>query len=177
MKTDQFRDSFKYCRYCGGLLEEVSHVPVRLRCINCRRELFLNPKVGVALLIEKDGALLLARRAENPFKGWWTLPAGYVEYEETCEQAAIREAREELSTPVRLRGIHGVYSYGDDPRSRMVLIVYRAECSLNALKAGDDVSECKFFAASELPENIAFEGIESAIADWQQEKPSSGPRS
>jgi 8-oxo-dGTP diphosphatase len=165
---DEFAESFKFCRYCGGHLNEVNAQPVRLNCAECGRTLFLNPKVGVALLIERDGALLLARRAEEPYKDWWVLPSGYVEYEEGCEEAAVREAKEELAVNVHLNGVHGVYSYGDDPRSRMVLVVYRATCESDTVTAGDDVAECRYFRPAEIPAHIAFEGIRLAIADWQR---------
>ena len=109
----------------------------------------------------------MARRAEEPYKNWWVLPSGYVEYEETCDEAAVREAAEELSVHVHLQGLHGVYSYGDDPRSRMVLVVYRATCDSDSLHAGDDLCEWRFFSASRMPATIAFEGIRRAIADWK----------
>jgi ADP-ribose pyrophosphatase YjhB (NUDIX family) len=163
---DEFRRSYRFCRYCGGPLREASSLPVRLMCDECGRTMFLNPKLGVALLIEHDGALLLARRAEEPYKGWWVLPSGYVEYEESCEQAAVREASEELSTKAELQGLQGVYSYGDDPRSRMVLVVYRAVCDPESVRAGDDVGECGFFRPNDLPSAIAFDGVRQAIAAW-----------
>jgi len=164
--NDEFRNSCRFCRYCGGPLREASSLPVRLVCDECQRTTFLNPKVGVALLIEHDGALLLARRTEEPYKDSWVLPSGYVEYEESCEQAAVREASEELSTEVELQGLQGVYSYGDDPRSRMVLVVYRAVCNSQSVKAADDVGECAFFQPDDLPSAIAFDGVRQAIAAW-----------
>lgn len=163
---DQFVDSFKYCRHCGGSLTTVSANPVRLVCGSCRKPTYLNPKVGVALLISDGDKVLLVRRAQEPLKDWWQLPAGYVEYEETCEETAYREAREELSTSVTLRALHGVYSYGDDPRSRIVLVVYTAACDTASIKAADDAAECRFFPVRNLPQNIAFHGIRQALHDW-----------
>ena len=76
---------------------EVVRAPfVRFLCHSCQRTHYSNPKVGVALLITSGNSLLLTRRGEPPFQGYWTLHSGYVEYEESCEEAAIREAREEL---------------------------------------------------------------------------------
>jgi len=164
--ADEFWNSHRFCRWCGGPLHETSSIPIRLMCDGCGRTTFLNPKVGVALLIEHDGALLLARRAEEPYKDWWVLPSGYVEYEESCEEAAVREASEELSATVELQGLQGVYSYGDDPRSRMVLVVYRAACDPESVRAGDDVGECRFFRPDDLPSAIAFDGVRRAIAAW-----------
>lgn len=164
--SDQFVDSFKYCRHCGGSLTSVSANPIRLVCVSCRKPTYLNPKVGVALIISDGDKVLLVRRAHEPLKHWWQLPAGYVEYEETCEEAAYREAREELSTSITLTALHGVYSYGDDPRSRMVLVVYTAACLMASIKAADDAAECRFFSVGDLPQNIAFDGNRQALHDW-----------
>lgn len=165
--SDQFVESFKYCRYCGGVLTRVSVTPVRFSCSSCRKAVYLNPKVGVALLITDGDKILLVRRAQEPLKDWWQLPAGYVEYEEICEETAYREAKEELSTSIRLTGLHGVYSYGDDPRSRMVLVVYTAACDTASLRPADDAAECKFFSVGHIPTNIAFQGIRQAIEQWE----------
>ena len=138
----------------------------RLRCQKCGRTVYLNPKVGVALLIEIEGHLMLVRRGEEPFPGWWTLPPGYVEYEESCEQAALREAQEELRTRVQLVGLHGVYSYQDDPRANMVLVVYRAICEKGNFSPGDDVSEVCLVDMHHLPADIAFSEVRRAISDY-----------
>ena len=165
---DLHRSSQRHCSACGAALVETSSQPLRLTCNECGKTTYLSPKVGVALVIQKGNEILLAERADEPLQGWWTLPAGYVEYCESCEDAAIREAKEELSVEVVLTGLHGVYSYGDDPRSRMVLVVYNAKCDCSRIVANDDVSKCQFFKASELPGEIAFQGNRDAIALWSR---------
>jgi len=138
----------------------------RYRCALCNRIHYRNPKVGAALLIAEQDRILLVRRSAEPFRGWWTLPSGYVEYEETCEECAVREAEEEIGTGVELSGLHGVYSYTDDPRSHMVLVVYRARAQSNDLVAGDDADAVGWFPTNALPEQIAFSGIRKAIQDY-----------
>src|SRR5436309_771913 len=98
---------FKFCPMCGSRLE-VLRVPfVRFVCRSCHRTHYANPKVGVALLIASGSNVLLVRRREPPFEGYWTLPSGYVEYEESCEEAAIREAREEIGVEAKLLHLLG----------------------------------------------------------------------
>lgn len=155
---------WRFCPRCGGPLEKSQAPFVRYKCVACGKVHYLMPKVGVGLLIAQRDQVLLARRAEEPCRGMWGLPSGYVEYEETLEEAAIREGQEELSVTVSLRGVHGVYSYRDDPRSPMVYIVFRA-IAPDSIVAASDVAEAKFFALDSLPHEIAFEGNRRALDD------------
>lgn len=90
-----------------------------------------SPKTTVDLIIEKDNKLLLIQRAKEPFKGCLDLIGGFVEYGETAEQAAIREAKEETGLKVKLKEILGVYSNPKrDPRFHTISITFIGE-SLN----------------------------------------------
>ena len=138
---------------------------VRYVCKDCRAIHCLNPKVSAGIIVVSEGSLLLVRRAIEPYAGQWNLPAGYVEYEESCEQAAVREAREEAGVDVVLRGLHGVYSCVDDPRAHYVLVIYRADIRGGELRGGDDVDDARLFPLTDLPEHIAFDGMRRAIED------------
>ncbi|MBC6952525.1 NUDIX domain-containing protein [candidate division KSB1 bacterium] len=159
-------EKFKFCPFCGGQITHLNEKFVRLKCDRCQMVHYLNPKVGVGLLIEVDNSIVLVRRKEEPFKGWWSLPAGYVEYEESCEVAALRESVEETGMNVNLGVLLGVYSYTDDPRSNMVLVVYRASTKDGSLAAGDDADEVQLFPINQLPQQIAFEGVRQAIKEY-----------
>lgn len=156
----------KFCLDCGSPVIAVGDKFVRFRCITCGKVHYKNPKVGVAVILDINSQILFVRRKEEPFRGWWSLPAGYVEYEESCEDTAQREAYEETGVNISLTGIVGVYSYTDDPRSNMVLVVYRAKCVSQSFHAGDDAEEVRLFSTSGLPEQIAFSGIRDAIKDY-----------
>ncbi len=152
---------------------------MRFECLDskCKKPNYLNPKVGVALLIEyKDtGKLILVQRKVPPSKDAWTLPSGYVEYDEACEAAAIREASEEISVKVELKSLKldGVYSFGDDPRSRMVLVVYTAPPTFEEPKAADDAKAWGYFSPAEIiAKDIAFAGNKLAISKWAKSKES-----
>lgn len=160
------KEKFKFCPLCGGRTTLLPGKFARLQCQECKNVHYLNPKVGVAVLIEINGSILLVRRKEEPFRGWWSLPAGYVEYEESCEDAAVREAYEETSATISLTSLFGVYSYTDDPRANMVLVVYRAIADNQTFSARDDVEVVQLFPISRIPEQLAFSGVRRAIQEY-----------
>jgi ADP-ribose pyrophosphatase YjhB (NUDIX family) len=155
----------KFCPDCGSPVVRLQAEFFRTKCPACGVIHYRNPKVSVAVVIVIDNHVLLVRRTEEPLSGWWTLPAGFVEYEETCEQAARREAQEEIGVGVELIGLQGVYSYSDDPRANMILVVYHARPENLQFQAGDDSDSFGFFAEESLPEKIAFSGMRQAIRD------------
>lgn len=114
-----------------------------------------NPVPTVDIIIRYgDGIILIKRR--NPPEGW-AFPGGFVDYGETLEDAAIREAREETGLAVRL--IRQFHAYSDprrDPRQHTISTVFIAEASGRA-EAGDDAAELGVFDAGNLPESIAFD--------------------
>jgi 8-oxo-dGTP diphosphatase len=126
--------------------------------------------LGAALAITSDDGteILLVQRAHEPFKGWWMLPSGYVEYGECATDTAVREAQEEVGLEVELTGLQGLYFGADDPRDVAHLAVYRARVLGGHLRAGDDAAAARFFKRPELPTNIAFEAQRQALADWKR---------
>jgi ADP-ribose pyrophosphatase YjhB (NUDIX family) len=158
--------TFLHCPSCGGRLRRERDRFLRWRCSRCGEIRYLNPKVGVAMIVEHGGGIILSRRALAPYKGYWTIPSGYVEYEETCEEAALRESREELGLAVRILSLQDVYSFRDDPRAHMVLVVYICRTVGGTLRPGGDVSEVRVVTKRRLPRNIAFSGIRQAIRDY-----------
>ena len=116
----------------------------------------------------RNGRVLLAKRAHEPRRRSWGIPAGFMEYGEHPERTAVREAKEETGLIVRLSGLFGVYAGRDDPRTRAVLILYRAKIAGGRLKAGDDASEVGFFALDRLPRPIAFRAHREALGDLRR---------
>jgi 8-oxo-dGTP diphosphatase len=108
--------------------------------------------------------VLLIRRANPPFKGFWAIPGGFVEMDEDVPQAAIRELREEtgLDIPPEELVEVGVFGRpGRDPRGRTISVVYAARVSAGegSARAGDDAAEAEWFDAGALPE-LAFDHAE-----------------
>ncbi len=98
-----------------------------------------------------DGVVLVKRR--NPPHGW-ALPGGFVDYGESCENAVMREMKEETNLDIVLTGLLGVYSDPKrDPRFHTMSVVYTAMArDISRLSAGDDAGEAKVFSLDELPE-------------------------
>lgn len=107
----------------------------------------VKPLPTVDVLVEKQGKILLLRRAIPPFVGRWVLPGGKVDYGETVEQAAAREAREETGLVVRLREILGVYSSPKrDPRAHTISIAFVGSPKGGRLKSSRESTELQWFA-------------------------------
>lgn len=118
-------------------------------------ESFRNPLVTVDVIIETEGGILLIER-KNPPHGW-ALPGGFVDYGESPEAAAVREAREETSLEVTL--LEQFYTYGDpcrDPRHHTVTTVYIGRAS-GIPGARDDARSIGVFTRASLPADIAFD--------------------
>ncbi len=160
-----------FCPRCGTRLER-RQVGDRVRpvCPACGFIYYINPVVAAGTLVEHGGRIVLVRRGVEPGKGLWGLPAGYVEADESAEEAAIRETREECGLDVELDGLIGVYSFGKDPDSRGVLILYAAHVVGGTLQAGDDAAEVAWFTPETLPpdEQIAFWTHRQALSDWRR---------
>ena len=150
---------YKYCPECGGLLEE-KMIPQenrsRLICKKCSFIFYINPTPATAVILFKDNKILLVKRKYEPQQGYWSLPAGFLEYDETAEQTAIRETKEETNLDIKLTALFGVYTSFDDPRVHVLLVVYRGEILSGELKPGDDAEEVKYYSLDKLPAKIAF---------------------
>lgn len=126
---------------------------------------FKSPNLTVDGIIFRDNTILLIKRKNNPFKGKWALPGGFVEYGETTEKAVIREIFEETGLNTKIKSLLGVYSDPNrDPRGHTVSVVYILEVLDGTLKGGDDASEAKFFQENQLPE-LSFDH-EKIIKDY-----------
>lgn len=102
--------------------------------------------VTVDVIIAHEGGIVLVKRGHPPYEGQWALPGGFVDWNETAEQAAIREAKEETGLEIRLTGLVGVYSHPErDPGRQTVAICYRGEVVGGTLQGGDDAQEARVF--------------------------------
>ena len=107
-------------------------------------------------VIVKERSILLIQRKNEPFKGKWALPGGYIDENETAEQCCAREALEETGLEIEVKQLIGVFSKpGRDPRGT-VAAAYLCEVAGGQLKGGSDANEAKWFPLGELPE-LAFD--------------------
>lgn len=125
-----------------------------IKCPCCRR--YPSRPLSIDAIIVRDGKLLLIKRKLEPFKGYWALPGGHVDFGETVENAVTREVKEETNLTVTKMKLHGVYSNPKRHPNQSVAISYITDTEGNT-KAGDDALEFKFVPLSEIPDNLAFD--------------------
>jgi len=142
---------------CGSAL---ARAPIEGRersvCRACGHVHWENPVPAAAVAVLDGSQILLCRRAIEPYRGHWGLPAGYQEVDETCENAAVREVREETGLIVKLTGLIDVLTTPDDPRKASILVVYAGEAVDGELQPGSDVDEVAWVSLHELPDELAF---------------------
>jgi ADP-ribose pyrophosphatase YjhB (NUDIX family)/N-acetylglutamate synthase-like GNAT family acetyltransferase len=163
---------YTYCPRCGAKVQDTFlHGRIRPVCPSCGYIVYLDPKVGAGVVVEREGRVVLVRRGMNPKRGYWSLPAGYVERDEAPEETAVRETWEETGLHVALDNLLGVYSFPHESTgSRGVLVLYAAHIVGGELRAGDDAEEVGTFAPEEVPEDIAFDTHQQALKDWLRAK-------
>ena len=134
----------------------------RLICGDCGFILYDNPKIVVGSVTRWGDRILLCRRAIDPRRGFWTLPAGYLELNESTRAGAEREAWEEAQARIAIEGLLAIY---DIPRISQVQLVYRARLLDAAIAAGPESLEVRLFGWDEIPwAEIAFPSVRWALA-------------
>lgn len=149
---------FKYCSSCGSE-NEFSFIDGhnRFHCVKCGTIHYQNPKPTATLICMKNNQLLLGRRDRNPAKGKWGLIGGFMELNETLEEAAIRELYEETKLVGEVVNIFGTSSHFNTVFGDVLLIGIVVNVKdWDTLEAGDDISEAKLFEINNLP-NLAFD--------------------
>lgn len=160
---------YKYCPNCKKkLIKKLVDNISRLCCLDCGFIFWNNPTPVVSVVIHKNGEVAMLKRAKEPFKGYWVLPGGYINVEETVQEAVIREAKEEANIEITLEKLIGVYRIDDDPRGINIDIIYSAQSKGNVALSPED-SEFKYYKLNSLPELIAYKHRE-AIGDWSKLK-------
>jgi ADP-ribose pyrophosphatase YjhB (NUDIX family) len=133
-----------------------------------RREYPEVPRVGVGVVILKDGQVLLVRRGVPPSQGKWSIPGGLVQLGESAEAAAIREVEEECGLNVRLLGLAGVVDRiirdGEDRvRYHYVLVDYAAVPEAGSARAGSDAAEVRWVPVQDVGRYDTTEGLATMI--------------
>lgn len=156
-----------FCQQCGGATaEQIRDGRARPVCVQCGAVTYFDPKIAAGVLIARDGRLLLGRRGPHATApGKWGLPAGFVERGERVEDAAVREAREEVGLEVTLGPLLGLYS---ETGQTVILVVYEAE-GIGDPAASDDLEAVGWFDPDDLPE-LAFPRDRAIIARWRSRR-------
>ena len=137
----------------------------RMVCPDCGFINYENPKIVVGTVCLWQEQFLLCRRAINPRRGYWTLPAGYLELNESTMAGAMREAWEEAEARITIDGVLAVY---DIPRISQVQIIYRAHLDAPDFAAGAESLEVKLFGWDEIPwDELAFPSVRWALEHYR----------
>ena len=160
-------DEVNFCPRCAAKLVDAQRFgKPRPTCPRCDWIFFHDPKVAAAVLIEQEGRILLVRRAVNPQKGFWTLPAGFIDAGEDPARAAQRECFEETGLNVQVTDLLDVLANQEHTRGANIIIFYRAEIITGDLKPDDDVDRADFFPIHDLPP-LAFSTTKQIIDKMQ----------
>ena len=157
----------KFCANCGAKV--VQRVPpgdslARWVCDQCGEIHYQNPKMVVGTIPEHEGRILLCRRAIEPRYGYWTLPAGFMENDESTSQAALRETEEEAGANIEMGEPFTLISV---PRVNQVHLYYRARLRNLEFKPGEETLEVALMGEGEIPwKEIAFRTVGLTLKHW-----------
>ena len=153
-----------FCPRCGAAVRhEERFGKIHPVCPQCDWIYFNDPKVAAAVLIEQDGRVLLVRRINEPYRGLWTLPAGFIDAGENPARAAERECLEETGLKVRVTRVLDVIAGREHERGADFVIAYQAEVVSGTLSPADDADAADWFAYDSLPP-LAFDATKQILA-------------
>ncbi len=139
---------------------------LRLVCPDCGFINYENPKIVVGSVVTWDGKVLLCKRAINPRRGYWTIPAGYLELNETAVDGAQREAREEACVDIEIDALLAVYNV---PRISQVQLIYRARLLAPDYAAGEESLAVDLFDWNDIPwSDLAFPSVTWALRHFRE---------
>ena len=157
----------RFCVRCGGALvcRQLKAIePARLVCSSCSYVHYDDPKVAACVICEIDGKVVLLRRGIEPNYGQWVFPGGFLDRGERVEDAAVREAREEVNVEVRVQRLLNVYSYPGHP---VVVVVYVGHVVNGVPSVGDEAIELRLFGSDEIPwGELAFPSTRQALREY-----------
>ena len=157
---------FNFCPRCGASVMPVEKFGrVRAVCPQCGWIHFVDPKVAAAALIVQEGRVLLVRRVNEPHRGLWTLPAGFINGGEDPAEAAARECLEETGLRVRVTRVFDIVSGREHPRGADFVIVYLAEVLGGDMKPDDDADAVEWFDKNNLPQ-LAFRATQKVLQSF-----------
>jgi ADP-ribose pyrophosphatase YjhB (NUDIX family) len=161
-----FLDGWRFCPRCGV---EGEHRSDHFECPACGHVVWANPAPAVQALVERDGRLLLGRRAYDPSAGLWDLPGGFLEENEHPLDALVRELREETGLEIEPREFVGVWMEPGYQGRTVLCLTWDARVLDGVERPADDVVELAWFAPHELPadDELAFLHFPELLRLWR----------
>lgn len=155
-----------HCLQCGHLTKKV-HANVHI-CTNCNFHYYENPRPTNAVILENEkGEILLVKRARPPKKDYWDLPGGFVGFNETFEEGAEREIKEELGISISnlryVNSYHNLYLY-KGIYYHTLCVTFAAQLPNKTITPKDDVASVRFFSKDIIPfRRIAFAAVKKGL--------------
>jgi ADP-ribose pyrophosphatase YjhB (NUDIX family) len=161
----------KFCPDCAAPVQLAippgDHLP-RFVCTACGNIHYVNPRLVVGCVPEHEERILLCRRAIEPRRGYWTVPAGFMENGETLQQAAARESHEEALAEVTIGSLLAVVHV---LHAEQVHVFFRARLPAARFAAGAESLEVALLAPQDIPwDDIAFRSTDFALRRYLEDK-------
>ena len=157
-----------YCLDCGSVLAmKIIEGRPREICPKCGRINYEQLKLAAGCCVEKDEKILLIQRRNDPYKGCWHMPQGFVEVEEHPLKAAERETLEESGLVVQASKLMNAYFFDDDPRGNGVVLIYQAIPIGGEIQITPETMGADYFSLEDLS-RIPLAGVtgELPVQDW-----------
>lgn len=158
---------FVYCPMCGARLQVIcpdGDQRCRDVCLQCGYVHYANPLLVVGTVPIWQGRVLLCRRAIEPRKGYWTLPGGFMELNESTAQGAFRETQEETGAHIQMESL---FTMVDVPQAGQVHLFYLASLKDLDWSPGEETLEQRLFKPEDIPWNdLSFTTVKSTLAHW-----------
>jgi 8-oxo-dGTP diphosphatase len=163
---------YRYCPHCATPLDSaLEGLRQRPTCPSCGFIQYLNPPLAATILLPRGDRVLMGRRTIEPRRGYWTLPGGYVELGESAEEAAVREAKEEVGVDVRVERLLGLHSGAP---SAVAVALFVGSIVRGEPEPLHEVDRVGFFPVEDLPP-LAFWSTHWALDIWDAERRRQGP--
>lgn len=160
-------DHYKFCSMCGGRLKRNG---LNLHCAACDFVNYQNARPTATAIIVKGSKTLLVKRAEEPYRGWWDLPAGYVGRGESAEDTLRREMKEELGISIQFKKFLGTYpgtaTSGPDRFHILSLAYLVAPLGMPKVVDKKEIEEFAWLSKKDFPKKIAFDSNRNIVRDF-----------
>lgn len=162
------KNNYKFCSICGARLERAGK---NLACTKCPFINYRNARPTATAIILFQNRILLTKRNNEPFKGWWDLPGGFVDRGESPDDALKRELTEEVGLKIKSKkffGIYpGIYPSPFDPFYIISAVyVVRPQSGKIGIFDKKELADARWFAKKELPSKIAFDSNQKILKDF-----------
>src|SRR5919205_627578 len=154
---------YRYCPHCATPLNTaLEGLRPRPTCPGCGFIQYLNPPLAATIILPRGDKVLMGRRTIEPRRGYWTFPGGYVELGESAEEAAVREAKEEMGIDVRIDRLLGLHSGAP---SAVAVALFEGTILAGEPRPLHEVDAVGFFRPDQAPD-VAFKSTWWALEQW-----------